>query len=267
MQHMLKVQWYFILIPWKGNGSFSCPVPWLPCQPHPRTHHSMASHRSSITHTGISGDKQSKTKFLLCDKQNCFNYSSYIFHGILRLILQRSPKQFGLLTAVVAGLVCHFAFIIPNKDIQVTQTSLYMAQLLKALSSGFGGSGSTHSPVRECVCVCAAHLQELQRCLMSSVTEMLIFLRIKFHFMSYLRHLDWKTSTLSSWHFKFSSHKLNSFMRHKSWGLLWSFLRTSMIWRLYAVTILIWNIYRTEIEMWEDCKTDGKSAVWDEWTT
>lgn len=42
--------------------------------------------------------------------------------------------------------------MVPSRDIQVTQTLFYMAQLLKALSSGFGGSGGTHSPRRECVC-------------------------------------------------------------------------------------------------------------------
>lgn len=163
MQHMLKVQWHFILIPWKSNGSFARPVPWLLCQPHPRTHLSVESHWSWITQSGINGDKQSKIKFLLCDKWNCWNCSSYIFHYILRLILQRRPKQFGLLTAVVAGLT-FFAFIVPSKDIQVTQTLFYMAELLKALSSGFTGSGGTHFPRRERVWVCAAHLQELQRC-------------------------------------------------------------------------------------------------------
>lgn len=152
MQHMLEVQWYFILIPWKGNGSFAHPVLWPLCQPHPRTHHSMASHWSSIIQSGRNRDKQSKIKFLLCDKWHYLNCSSYIFHDILRLILQQRPKQFGLLTALVARAT--HLFCLYCKDSRVTQTSFYMAQLLKAVSSGFGGSGDTHSPRRECVCVC-----------------------------------------------------------------------------------------------------------------
>lgn len=149
------------------------------------------SHWSWITQSGINGDKQSEIKFLLCDKWNCLNCSSYIFHDIYRLVLQQRPEQFALLTAVVAGLV--HLFLPLSYQVKTPRSHKPCStwhSFWKHSHLGLGGVGAlTHQGGNLCECV-QPICKNCKGVLMSSVTEMLIFLKIKFHFMSCLRHLD-----------------------------------------------------------------------------
>lgn len=169
---------------------------WPSCQPHPRAplH---GSHWSWITQSGINGDKQSKIKFLLYAKWNCLYCSSYIFHDIIRLLLQWRPKQFALLTAVVAGLV--HLFLPLSYQVKTSRSHKPCStwhSFWKHSHLGLGGVGAlTNQGGNLCECV-QPICKNCKGVLMSSVREMLIFLKIKFHFMSYLRHLDLKTLTL-----------------------------------------------------------------------
>lgn len=155
------------------------------------------SHWSWITQSGINGDKQSKIKFLLYAKWNCLYCSSYIFHDIIRLLLQWRPKQFALLTAVVAGLV--HLFLPLSYQVKISRSHKPCStwhSFWKHSHLGLGGVGAlTNQGGNLCECV-QPICKNCKGVLMSSVREMLIFLKTKFHFMSYLRHLDLKTSTL-----------------------------------------------------------------------